>query len=342
MKKPIPVELLEKYLNGECSAEEAASVRLWYAFFNNEPGHVETLSREEQEILEEKIYNCILSDIGTVEEAEVVQMPRLNPHGWYKIAGATAVFLALVTAAVFYTRKPGSTHQTATGAQVVAITNNSAHIYKAVLPDNSVVWVSPKATLRYPKTFEARARMVSMSGECFFEVTKNPQRPFIITSTTIITKVWGTSFLVRDNGAGRTADVSVVTGKVSVSIKDKSSKNLLTVNKGEVMLYPQQKATYVANLHQLKPESAANDTRLKIWKHVSLYFDNKPLTEIVAVLNTTFNTNIKLTDDKIARYQLTADLSGLNLPDVLEVLNKALNIDYTIKDNVIELSKPIK
>lgn len=344
MNKLIPVELLEKYLSGNCSAEETAFVKEWYASFEQEPNHIDTLNTAAQQELEAKIYNRIVDNIGVAvdDETPVKAIDNRNIGFWYKIAGAAAVLLIAATAGLLY-NKVTKTESVAGSdvQQVIAVTNNSNHIYKSILPDNSVVWLSPHATLKYPKVFDSKARMVSMSGECFFEVTKNPNRPFIITSHTIITKVWGTSFLVRDNKASRSADVCVVTGKVSVSIKKKSNSNLLSINKDEVMLYPQQKVTYLADAQVLKPESTKNNPELKIWKHANLYFDNKPLKDIVPILNATYNAHIKVGNEKLNHYLLNADFSGLNLPDVLEALSKALNIDYSFINNTIELNQPI-
>ncbi|MDB5000371.1 MAG: FecR family protein [Mucilaginibacter sp.] len=345
MNKLIPVELLEKYLSGNCSAEETILVKEWYESFEQEPNHIDTLNTAAQKQLEVKIYNRIIDGISVVEEDEtpVKVIDNRNAGFWYKIAGAAAVLLIATTAGLLYNNHTPKTEPIAGSdvQQIIAVTNNSNHICKSILPDNSVVWLSPHATLKYPKVFDSKSRMVSLSGEGFFEVTKNPDRPFIITSHTIITKVWGTSFLVRDNKASRSADVSVVTGKVSVSIKKKSNKNLLSINKDEVMLYPQQKATYMADAQVLKPGSTKNNPELKIWKHANLFFDNKSLKDIVPILNATYNAHIKVANEKLNHYLLNADFSGLNLPDVLEALSKALNIDYSFINNTIELNQPI-
>lgn len=342
MKTPLPVELLEKYLNGNCSARESARVMEWYASFKDQPDYFESLTPAQQQALEDKIYSHIMNNIAVAKTPDAIVQPVERKALWYKIAGAAAI--VLITGTLFY--KSGhqlKTQQIATADEqnVISITNHSGHIYKSILPDSSVVWVSPDATLKYPKAFAKVSRLVSMTGECFFEVTKNPKRPFIITSRNIITKVWGTSFLVRDNETSHTADVSVVTGKVSVSIKNKSNGNLLTINKDEVILYPKQKVTYLTDLRILRPETPKNNPELNKWKHVDLYFDNKPLKDIVPMLNATYNVHIKVANEKLNHYRLNADFSGLNLPDVLEALSKALNIDYAMKNDIIELNKPV-
>ncbi|WP_374951075.1 FecR family protein [Mucilaginibacter sp.] len=342
MKKPIPVELLEKYLSGNCSPAESAQVQEWYASFGQHPNYIDALTEDEQQTLEANLYNRILENIGKSEEAPVYNITRSKNSLWYKIAGAAAVAL-IATGLYIFNRPAEAPKETAqiVAAQIITVANGSNHITKTILPDSSVVWLSPRATLKYPAAFAKASRMVGLTGEAFFEVTKNPQRPFIITGRTIITKVWGTSFLVRDNEASHTADVSVVSGKVSVSVKKAANGNLLAINKDEVILYPQQKVTYLTDAKVLKPESIAKNTELKKWKHVDLYFDNKPLKDIVPTLNATYNVNIRVSNEKLNHYMLNADFSGLNLPDVLEALSKALNIDYAIRNNIIELNKPV-
>ncbi|TWR28934.1 FecR family protein [Mucilaginibacter pallidiroseus] len=347
MNKPLPGNLLDKYLNGTCSAMEEELVLAWYKSYDKEADHISGLSEAEQLALEEKIYDAILQKIAyrqPIVEAQVIELnkPKLP---WYKIGAAAAVITIAVTAGIFYTKSnttPAPHTASAETVEYILIANNSNHIYKSVLPDSSTVWVNPHATLKYPSVFDKAARMVSMTGECFFEVTKNPKRPFIITSNNIITKVWGTSFFVRDNDIDKAASVSVVTGKVSVSVKSKTStNNIAQLNKGEVILYLKQKAVFSRATKALQMQSNKPDAELQIWKHANLVFDNKALRDIVPQLNATYNVNIKVADDKLNRFMLNADLTGLNLPDVLDALSKALNIDYSFINNTIVLNQPI-
>jgi transmembrane sensor len=347
MKKLIPVELLEKYLSGKCSAREEAFVKEWYQSFEQDVYHIDSLNEADTLELQEKVYNRVLSNIeaAKIEENPIRTIGNRNTGLWYKVA-VMAALAVTVTAALLYKGNDLPKNKTAavsdTAPAIISVTNNSKHILKSVLPDSSAVWLSPNATLKYPKVFAKASRMVSMTGECFFEVTKNPKRPFIITGRSIITKVWGTSFLIRDNDKSHSADVSVVTGKVSVSIKAKSlNNNLLQVNKDEVILYPHQKAVYLADENILKPITAQNTPELKKWDHADLNFDNKPLKDIVPILNATYNVRIKIGEEKLNHYLLNADFTDLNLPDVLEALSKALNIDYALKNNTIVLNKPI-
>ena len=342
MREHLSVELLERYINGHCTDAEVALVKQWYQSFEQEPDYTSTLSASKQKELEEQIFNRIANNIVVEPAAEkpvkTSAISRINTWQW--ISGVAAVLLLAVTVTIYNKAKvPNNTVADEAQHELLSVTNNSNRIYKLVLPDSSSVWLNPHAELRYPKVFAAASRVVSMKGECFFEITKNPERPFIINSRSIITKVWGTSFRVRDNDQNADADVSVVTGKVSVSVKTKQAVNnaRLMMAKGDVMLYPHQNAVYCGNDHTLKPASVPNERTMKIWDRVDLAFDNMLLKDIIPVLNTRYNTHIVMTNEKLNHYMLNADFSGFNLPDVLEALNKSLNIDYELKNNTIEL-----
>jgi transmembrane sensor len=342
MKEHLSVELLERYINGHCTDAEVALVKQWYQSFEREPGYTSTISSAKQKELEEQIFSRIVNNIAiepAVETSVKTSVIR-RLRTWQWVSGVAAMLLLALTIGIYNKAKTGNNAAAHEGPQeLLSVTNNSNRIYKLVLPDNSSVWLNPHAQLQYPKVFAAASRRVSMKGECFFEITKNPERPFIINSRSIITKVWGTSFRVRDNDQNTDADVSVVTGKVSVSLKTKQAVNnaRLVMAKGDVMLYPHQKAVYCGNDHTLKPASIPNERTLKIWDRVDLAFDNMLLKDIIPVLNTRYNVNIIAANEKLNRYMLNADFSGFNLPDVLEALNKSLNIDYEIKENTIEL-----
>lgn len=347
MKKPVSINLLEKYLNGDCSDAEVLLVKEWYHSFKDEYDHVSGVDFIEEKEIEERIYHRIIENINlpagdTDEDTSKVEGGRLRTLGkWVAAAAIAAIFLTVAYLVAYQPVKNKTEQVAAVTVEEMNITNNTNQIYKSVLPDNSVVWLSPGANLRYPKVFAEKARMVSMDGECFFEVTKNPQRPFIISSQSIITKVWGTSFLVRDNYKSATADVSVITGKVSVSIKHNTGIQdpALKLEKGEIMLYPHQKATYLADLNILKSATITHQPELQLYTRVNLYFEGQPLREIIPILNTKFNVRIKLMNEKLNHYIFNADFTGFNLPDVLEALKKSINVNYEIKDdNTIELN----
>ncbi|WP_080055534.1 FecR family protein [Spirosoma aerolatum] len=100
-----------------------------------------------------------------------------------------------------------------------------------LLPDNSSVLLSTGSELRFRKQTSYALREVYLQGEGFFEVAKNPAKPFIVYTTNLTTKVLGTSFQVHSFDKETTAYVKVKTGKVTVTPTNSPDKPIfLTVN----------------------------------------------------------------------------------------------------------------
>ncbi len=77
------------------------------------------------------------------------------------------------------------------------------------LPDGSHVWVHSSSRLRYPSAFAADQREVFLEGEAYFEITKDPARPFIVHTHETTTKVVGTSFDLRNYGKEEHVELTV-------------------------------------------------------------------------------------------------------------------------------------
>lgn len=120
--------------------------------------------------------------------------------------------------------------------------NNSKGPLRITLEDGTVVTLQKNSRLSYPQHFEEDKRETFLSGEAFFEVAKNPDKPFYVYSNELVTRVLGTSFTVRSFDGDRISSVDVRTGQVSVF-----SPRYVGVDKEEpkgVLLLPNQKAIF--------------------------------------------------------------------------------------------------
>jgi transmembrane sensor len=215
------------------------------------------------------------------------------------------------------------------------VLNATGYINKIVLPDGSAVWLQPKTKICFPAKFNGNFRSVSMSGEAFFEVTKDHAHPFVITAGKVLTKVWGTSFSIKAI-AGHKTKVTVLTGKVSVSIPgmQKSTR----INSTEVMLMPSEEVVYQPASGSLEKNSGVPSTNLIIWKKSDLSFENTRLSSVIKALNTSYNVHISTKDARVNNYQISADFGGKNLADILLLICKSVHISYTKNNNEILLS----
>jgi ferric-dicitrate binding protein FerR (iron transport regulator) len=338
MKKQLPVSLFRKYLSGQCTPEEEALIEEWYASSENDEDYTTSMSGQQKLRLKDNIRQSISDKISTETNDPMVLNKRSKVRQLIWATTGIAASLLIIFAVIRHEHTTVNTNVAVNEA--ISIFNKTNIISETTLSDGSHVWLMPGASLQYHKLFSANRREINLSGEAFFEVTKNPARPFIIYSRNLITKVWGTSFRVRDSKELAFADVTVMTGKVSVKLvhpgnfpKNSDAKS----NANEVMIYPSQQVTYLKKDQSFVEKPKADMTAMLIWKKPDITFNNRPMREVIPVLNKTFNVNISASESNINSLLLTADLNGLNFPEIMQMLHKALGINYDINGQNIEL-----
>jgi len=317
----ITPELIRKYLNNSCSEEEREAVDAWYQSFDQGPDPLRLMNEGEQDNLQRSLYNRFKDYLAD-------QNTSGNRHPLLGNRFATLFFaFASVAALMLFFFKVGFNNQSSPAVAAndsriqIAFRNAGNSIYKKVLPDNSTVWLSPNSTLTYPEKFSGQYRNVTLTGEAFFEVTKDKKHPFIISSSAITTKVWGTSFRVRAF-KNLPAEVAVMSGKVSVNPNNR---------KEEVMLLPNQKVTLAGNRHLVKDVSSDIKSEMRIWKKVSLSFNDVQLSQVFSALNKNFNIRIYSNEPKLNGLVFTGDFTDQSLPAILDMIKESVNANYAIE-----------
>jgi ferric-dicitrate binding protein FerR (iron transport regulator) len=348
MKKKLSPEILEKYFNGECNDVELAEIRFWYESFELDQDDVSNLPDDEQKVFKMLMWNNIRSDIKATENNNVFKLGRASSTQLRRVIYWLTSSAAVLLIVFLIKYKTSSGIQVPESNEKLVVTNATNTIRKIMLSDSSMVWISPKSTLTYLKVFDKQKREVALTGEAFFEVTKDHKRPFLIYSGKVITKVWGTSFRIRSFIEDMTTKVEVITGKVSVSVAGQNEKKTGSnvadfagdLNPG-VMLLPNQEAVYDKKLDQLQKNIETKDVSINIWKKATLSFNNTPLRVVFAALSKNFNVHISSSDEKINSDYLKADFTNENLPAIMEILKRTLNVSYNIHGNefVLESNK---
>jgi transmembrane sensor len=318
----ITPEIIRKYLNNSCSAEEREAVDAWYQSFDQEPDPLRLMNTGEQDSLQRSLYNRFKNSLAASNTSA-----NRNPLSGIRFSALFFTVASVAALILFFlkfdlTNEPSAPLLSTPNDTQITYRNAGNSIYKNVLPDHSAVWLSPNSTITYPRMFSGQYRNVSLTGEAFFEVTKDKNHPFIIKSNTITTKVWGTSFRVRAF-INLPAEVSVVSGKVSVNPKSV---------KEEVMLLPNQKVTLSKNNHLIKDVSAAIKDEMRIWKKVSLSFNDVQLSQVFAALNKNFNIKIYSNDSKLNGLEFTGDFTDQSLPAILDMIKESVNATYAIQE----------
>ncbi|MPR33030.1 FecR family protein [Salmonirosea aquatica] len=338
-KNPVSYELLDKYLAGRCTAEEVYLVEKWYASLDEEG----SLPADEKVFDQPKQWARVRAALRdhmdnpaghTYTPAKSKTLP-LWPN-FSRIAAAVLLLLGVLGGYRYWQNTQDDERMTTVGVsapETVRIENTLNRIVRHSLPDGSEIWLNPGASIRYAKLFQSDFRDVSLEGEAFFEVTPNPSRPFRVSSGKMLTTVLGTSFNVKANPIDQQYEVSVVTGKVSVSAPDPSGR------RQSVQLLPRQQAIIDATSGQLaQKELPASAGKVASWQPVSLTFQDATLGEVVSRLEKKFDLKITLANPRLANCRIKAVFDQQRLPEILDMTTLMVEATYEMQGNTIILT----
>lgn len=217
---------------------------------------------------------------------------------------------------------------------LVEQTNNSDISQTITLSDGSSVLLQPKSKLSYPKIFTGNERKVYLSGEGFFEISKNPKKPFFVYANEIVTRVVGTSFRIKAYQDQQNVEVLVRTGKVRV----KSNSLISNATDHEVVLLPNQALRFVRkDLVFNKITNITKDEALVRSvgniEQLSFEFNDIPIAQIFETIEQAYLVDIDYPKDKLNDCHLTTSLSDQPLPEKLKIICKSIGNDTSFEMN---------
>ncbi|GAB3325952.1 FecR family protein [Larkinella ripae] len=205
------------------------------------------------------------------------------------------------------------------------------------LGDGSVVVLQPKSSLRFPAVFEAKKREVHLVGDAFFEVHKDPQRPFLVLTDEIVTKVLGTSFSVRAFQNERGISVKVKTGQVAVFHRSGLAPDSDSQS-GKVVLKARQQVEYSREKARMTKSTLVVPTATRSDPVFFRFeFDDTPLPVVLETLGNAYGSTIQYDKNQLKDCPLTARFSDQSLHEMLQFICTALNGSYTMQDGQLML-----
>ncbi len=202
------------------------------------------------------------------------------------------------------------------------------------LHDGSVVTLYPQSSLRYPVSFEAIRREVYLNGKAFFEIVKNPQKPFWVYTEAISTQVLGTSFMVNAFAEANEAKVEVKTGKVSVYTRKDLEKAKLTHQNATagVVLTPNQQVAFLASEERLLKSIVEAPQAIVKAPTQDFIFDEAPIAQVFDFLEKIYGVSVIYDAKNMEACYLTANLSDESLFDKLNLICKITHSTYEMVD----------
>ncbi len=333
MSDHTPWPLIAKYLAGECSPEEKLAMEWWLEEYDNLLlfRQIEAAWKQEQEPENDPAFNpenglsklhAKMAEQQEVPEEETFAKPKyIKISSWMAAAG---ILLATGLGYLLVNRQ----HDDCNTARVAMETriSSSKEVVSIELSDGTQVWLNKNSKIEYPKVFDGDERQVYLQGEAFFEVVPNPEKPFIVKSDRISTRVLGTSFDVRAYKGDETASVSVATGKVEVSKEiEKGSPIRITqlTPQQELVINTEKDETYI---------DIVSTFDIGAWRKDQLVFRNNTYSEVITRLEEHYGVNITLTDENLNDCRVMANFNeGATLKDVLKLLSISNSFRYKIE-----------
>lgn len=195
------------------------------------------------------------------------------------------------------------------------------------LADGSLVYLNGNSEISFSSAFGKKDRKLSLQGEGYFEVQRNENLPFSITSNETTVQVLGTSFNVNAHHSGQ-VKVGVVSGEVAFFSAEK--EDLVNLKAGDL-------GTYDPQLKHTKKEKIVHQNFLS-WKTGILQFEATPFSEALAAIQKQYSKILILdTQEKETTSTLTTTFDNQSLEAVLEELNLLLNLKYESRNDTIFL-----
>lgn len=290
-----------------------------------------------KEFLPEEDWKRVLGEIGKIEESR--KKERIRRFGairkrqrygsiFLKVA---ILFIVAFTSGYLTLKYAEPVDQQAFEPVMNELRTGAGEKADIQLGDGTKVALSAETELSFPEYFGQEKREVRITGQAFFEVIPDKNRPFIIHTQNGVITVLGTSFDVRSYHDESNIDVMVTEGVVEISHSN-VPQNQLTVNRG-------YKGSISLSDNSLSVEWVEDYEQYTGWRDGRLIFKEQPLERVFRQIERWYAVNITVAEDSrdILGKQFSANLKTRSVNDVMSVIAVAMNISYKIEEDQINI-----
>ncbi len=257
---------------------------------------------------------------------------RIFYHTWaWKIAATLLIVSGL---GMWFLSRDSNIVTSQTSDAKVEI-NNSGKPRTFRLSDGSMVTLSPKSELRIDRNFGKSRREVSLTGEAFFHVTRNTEKPFYVYTGDVVTKVLGTSFRIKAFSSDENVSVAVHTGKVTV-FKQNSGDYVEHALSEEIILVPNQQAVYQKTGERLIKTLVENPLVLDTEEGGEVFdFAETPIPQVLYKLEKAYGVKMVFDEVLLQDYNFTARLTNEPLFEKLNLVCETIQARYEVLDGQV-------
>lgn len=300
-------KLVDQYLKGELSGAEKKKFEAWLDMKKTKRTEDLVLTKDD----EERIYREIISRAEGIRSLE----PLLKkPTRWPMIWAATIALLVSVGAYAIWINIQRN-------VVPVAVSENQ----KMILNDGSIVWLRGDSKLFYSESAIPGKRFAKLDGEAFFEVAKNPDKPFVIECESTRVSVLGTAFNLKSRHDS--VELIVMSGKVRVERDEKR----VELTSGQHLV--------IAGNGDLSPVLASQEEKVEIIRSTEydMKFNDATLIEITKRISKKFDIEVTIVNTAAAACHLTGDFTDCSLTTTLSMISEVLDITYIVTPGSVKI-----
>lgn len=306
----IDYDLLSKYFDGETTDSENKSVEQWAATSEENSAEFKRIKKAHEFTSQATLFdtNSAWDKMkakmdAPSEEQKVIQLPSQEARRPARLKWAVAASVVLLAGLFIGLQKPWISNQTTFAAANVASDS-------LVLPDGSFIDLNSESSIAFEENGLKNERNVQLTGEAFFSVKRNVEKPFVITTNHSQIRVLGTSFNVKAIPGTNTDEVVVSSGKVMVTSSE--SGNSVELVKGEKAIVYSETGTVVKI-------NKAPDKDL-YWKTKTIRFRNTELDSVVKILEEVFHVSIRISQPSAGKIPVSSTFKDESVEYILETI----------------------
>jgi transmembrane sensor len=332
-------ELLDKYLNNRCNDSDIKEVLRWINMHSYEDesrnwGWLDwILYQEEVEASDQEKYDAMLDKIHhkiNIQDCRPGMSPAETPSSFSItirfLTRAAAILLIPVLGILFFTLSRGGPDTAVFNMpyydtlEIVAPIGSRAIAH---LSDGSEVFLNSGSKIKYPHSFTGENREVNLTGEGYFNVAQNAEKPFVVKTGKMNIKALGTSFNVLAYPDDRVVQTTLVEGIVELEefLDDGTKRTIGAIEPGQHVQYH----TITRELTSCNGDIA----KYIAWKDGKLIFNNDPISEVAVRLSRMYDVDIEVSED-IREYTYTVTFEDETLFHILDLMAIATPIAYKI------------
>jgi len=333
----IDPDLLIAHLSGEANPQEEAAIQKWLALSEDNRAQFDAMQKLWQEAgTAFPPYYEVNTDVAwdqvnrrieaeeVMPEGEFSKSPSNHFHfGWsLRIAAVLLPLIAVGLYFFFSLREP---------VQLSLSSGNT--ISSGQLPDGSQINLNKNSEIKYPEKFSSNERVISLTGEAFLKVSRDPAKAFIVHTSGVDVVVLGTEFNVRSYPGEEMIEVYVQSGRVAVYTTGEKQ-----IRMDSVLLDPGFKGIFHRESGKLEMVRIPNENGL-FWLSKKLEFNGTELAEVFSILEKEYAITIQIPDSSISKLRLTSSFHDQPIDRIMEIISTTLELNHTKNGTTYEVEK---